>query len=129
MRETFNFNTLSFDDVPTPSHRHHTFQNLCATKDISDLATRYAHHFDDDGADVIPNLAEAMMKKVINGVNFDRKPLLTDAFDAFYWILGRTPENLDTVVSHSTEKTLDSLRVRLLRSHEFNERLRRLQGI
>lgn len=129
MHRNFDFKTLAFvADSASSSIKDETLKNLCSSKDISDLSHAYSRHFADDGADVVPNIAEAMMKKIIYGVDFNRRPNLVDAFDAFYWILGRTPESTDTVVSHSTETSLAKLRERLLRSPEFSEKFYKLEN-
>lgn len=124
IRTNFDFEKLGFlDQGAEEDLKEVAYLYLCAIEDIALLSHRYPGVIRASGADIVSDVSEVMIRKIISGFSFDRPPSLVDAFDAFYWILGRAPESIETVVSHSSEKSLSDLRKRLLRSQEFKNRL------
>jgi tRNA (mo5U34)-methyltransferase len=116
-RDSFSFPQFPASDIQklesTAKHSLLWLSDICKEVDI------FSEGLVKNGADILTDIVPILLEHAVHGPSFARKPTVVDAFFAFYWILGRVPENITTLLSHSCERTLSSLRNRLIQSSEF----------
>jgi hypothetical protein len=123
----FDKSSLSFSKLPLSNVQElevATKDSLLSLSDICKEVDTFSDGLVRSGADILTDMVPILLNHAIYGHTFQRKPTVVDAFFAFYWILGRFPESVATLFSHSGEKTLSDLRNRLLRSAEFTNYMR-----
>lgn len=71
------------------------------------------------GADVLTDLVPVLMQEMVHRHGMSRPPNVIDAYNAFFWLLGRPPESIVTLMAHAAMPNLDVLRQWLMTSGEF----------
>jgi hypothetical protein len=129
MDRIFDRSSLSFPQFPltdAPELQSVAKRSLLWLSDINKEVDRFSAELVNNGSDILTDIIPVLMNRAVYGLSFERKPTVVDAFFAFYWILGRVPESLSTLLSHSSERTLNSLRNRLIKSQEFMNYMRQI---
>lgn len=74
------------------------------------------------GADVLTDLVPVLMQEMVHRHGMSRPPNVIDAYHAFFWLLGRPPESIETLMAHAALPDLEGLRHWLMTAEEFTVR-------
>ncbi|MDO7833531.1 DUF6270 domain-containing protein [Sphingobium sp. HBC34] len=126
MASRFNVHSLSFASaqpvtVAEVGARLRAAFDACGEE--ADAAGLHWRALERSGADILTDLMPALLHEMEYRHGMNRRPNVIDAYNGFFWLLGRAPENMETLMAHATEPTLNQLRHRLLQSEEFKMKL------
>ncbi|QGP78167.1 DUF6270 domain-containing protein [Sphingobium sp. CAP-1] len=127
MAQRFQINSLAFSLAEPPSAAElggRLRASFDAFGEEGEASGAHWRGMERSGADVLTDLMPALLHEMEYRHGMNRRPNVVDAYQAFYWLLGRGPESMETLLAHSAESSLQSLRRRLLRSEEFQARMR-----
>lgn len=79
------------------------------------------------GADVLTDLVPVLMQEMVHRHGLNRPPNVVDAYNAFFWLLGRPPESIETLMAHAALPNLDALRHWLMTAPEFRMKFEAMQ--